>query len=59
MECDWRQRGIRFYNPDEHIIEIGENMKAVCQRFVAMGLSDKEIAERMSVPLRAVKNYKC
>ena len=58
MECDWGQRVIRFYDPDGHIIEVGENMKAVCQRFVAMGLSDEEIAERMCIPLRAVKNYK-
>lgn len=58
MECNWGQRVIRFSDPDGHIIEVGENMKAVCQRFVAMGLSDEEVAERMSIPLRAVKNYK-
>ena len=58
MECDWGQRVIRFYDPDGHIIEGGENMKTVCQRFVAMGLSDEEVAKRMSIPLRAVKNYK-
>lgn len=58
MECEWGQRVIRFFDPDGHIIEVGENMKVVCQRFVAMGLSDEEVAERMSIPLRAVKNYK-
>ena len=29
-EHDWRQRVVRFYDPDCHIIEVGENIKFVC-----------------------------
>lgn len=34
MEHTWGQRVIRFYDPDYHIIEVGENMKVVCRRFL-------------------------
>ncbi len=33
----WGQRVIRFYDPDKHIIEVGENMKVVCKRFLDSG----------------------
>ena len=31
-EHSWGQRVVRFYDPDRHIIEVGENMKAVCKK---------------------------
>ena len=33
-EHGWGQRVVRFYDPDKHIIEVGENMKVVsgCMR---------------------------
>ncbi len=36
-EHSWGQRVVRFYDPDRHIIEVGENMKAVCRRFLDSG----------------------
>lgn len=36
-EHSWGQRVVRFYDPDKHIIEVGENMKAVCKRFLDGG----------------------
>lgn len=30
-EHRWGQRVVRFYDPDQHIIEVGENMQAVCK----------------------------
>lgn len=54
-EHSWGQRVIRFYDPDKHIIEVGENLKAVCQRFLDRGLSLEEVAERMQVPMKLVK----
>lgn len=33
MTHAWGQRVVRFYDPDHHIIEVGENMKAVCRRY--------------------------
>ena len=57
MEHAWGQRVVRFYDPDHHIIEVGENMKAVCKRFSDQGMAAEEIAGRMGIPLKAVKAY--
>ena len=48
---------MRFYDPDRHIIEVGENMKTVCRRFLNSGMTPEETAVRMDVPLKAVKAY--
>lgn len=50
----WGQRVVRLYDPDLHIIEIGESMKTVCRRFSASGMTMAEIAERMDVPVKYV-----
>lgn len=49
-EHRWGQRVIRFYDPDGHIIEVGENMEAVVRRFIRQGLTEEETAARMDVP---------
>lgn len=49
-EHAWGQRVVRFYDPDRHIIEVGENMTAVCRRFLDSGLTPEETAARMDVP---------
>lgn len=54
-EHAWGQRVVRFYDPDMHIIEVGENMKAVCRRFIESGMSEDEAAKRMDVPIKYVK----
>ena len=54
IEHRWGQRVVRLYDPDKHIIEVGENMKSVCQRFLNSGLSKDEIAIRMDIPLNLV-----
>ena len=53
-EHGWGQRAVRFYDCDGHIVEVGENMKVVCQRFLDGGLSIEETAKRMDVPVRFV-----
>lgn len=53
-EHGWGQRGIRIYDPDKHIIEIGEDMRSVVRRFSRNGLTPEEIAVRMDVPLEYV-----
>ena len=55
-EHSWGQRVIRFYDPDGHIIEVGENIKSVCRRFLDSGLSMEETAVRMDVPEKFVRN---
>ena len=55
IEHRWGQRVVRFYDPDHHIIEVGENIKFVCKRFAAGGMTIEQVAERMDVPLEFVK----
>lgn len=43
MEQPWRQRVIRFYDPDLHIIEIGESLEFLSYRLFKEGLSNSEI----------------
>lgn len=55
-EHTWGQRVVRFYDPDGHIIEVGEDLAAVCRRFADRGMSPEQIAQRMDVPLDFVKD---
>lgn len=50
-EHSWGQRVVRFYDPDRHIIEVGENMVMVCRRFLSSGMTPEQAAQRMDVPL--------
>lgn len=54
-EHRWGQRVVRFYDLDKHIIEVGENMKVVCRRFLESGLTIEETAKRMDVPVKFVQ----
>lgn len=48
-EASWGQRSIRFYDLDGHMIEVGENMKMVVQRFLDTGMTMEETSKRMDV----------
>lgn len=54
-EHNWGQRVVRFYDLDKHIIEVGENLKTVCKRFLDSGLSVEETAKRMDVQVKFVQ----
>lgn len=56
VEYPWGQRVIRFYDPDMHIIEVGESMETAIKRFIAQGLSIEETAERTQHPIQFVKS---
>ncbi|MBQ8448559.1 MAG: VOC family protein [Clostridia bacterium] len=55
-EHSWGQRAVRFYDPDGHVIEVGENLKAVCRRFLDSGMTPEQAAERMDVPIKFVNS---
>ena len=55
-EHAWGQRVVRFYDPDKHIVEVGENLKSVCRRFLESGMTPEQTAERMDVPLKFVNS---
>lgn len=56
-EYPWGQRVIRFYDPDFHIIEVGESMESVFKKFYKQGMNIDEVAERTSHPVEFVKKY--
>lgn len=51
IEHSWGQRVIRFYDLDEHLIEVGEDMKMVIKRFLASGMSMEEVSVKMDVSI--------
>jgi len=55
-EYPWGQKVVRFYDPDYHIIEVGESMRSVIKRFLASGMSIEETAERSQFPIDFVKS---
>jgi len=56
VEHSWGQRVVRFYDLDNHIIEVGDNMIMVVRRFLNSNLSIEETAIRMGVPVDYVKS---
>lgn len=57
-EYPWGQRVMRFYDYDQHIVEVAESMESVARRFLAGGLSIEETAERTMFPVEFVKSLK-
>lgn len=53
-EHDWGQRVIRLYDPDRHIIEIGETLEFVARRFLKAGMTVEETAKKTQLPLSVV-----
>ena len=54
IEHSWGQRVVRIYDPDRHIIEVGEDMKVVCRRFLDSGMTPEKVAKRMDVPMKFI-----
>jgi catechol 2,3-dioxygenase-like lactoylglutathione lyase family enzyme len=55
-EQPWGQRVMRLYDPDGHIVEIGETMEAVVWRFHGQGFSIDRIMEESAMPREFVEN---
>lgn len=55
LEHRWGQRVVRFYDPDGHIIEVGEDMTQVVKRFAAQGMTPEQVAKRMDVSVDYVQ----
>ena len=52
IEHSWGQRVVRFYDPDGHLIEVGEKMKMVVNRFLATGMTMEEVSARMDISMK-------
>lgn len=51
VEHRWGQRAVRLYDPDRHIIEVGESLSKVAKRFRDSGLHEEGVARRMDISL--------
>ena len=58
MEFPWGQRGIRFYDPDNHIIEVGESLESLVKKFINEGMSEEDISKRTGLPEEVVMGLK-
>lgn len=54
-EYPWKQRVLRIYDLDHHIIEIGESMPMVFRRLVAQGHTVEETAQLTQHPVAYVR----
>jgi catechol 2,3-dioxygenase-like lactoylglutathione lyase family enzyme len=55
QEQPWGQLVFRIYDPDGHIIEVGEPIPVFVRRFLSQGMSIEEVSVRTSVPPEAVR----
>ena len=54
-EHPWGQRVFRVYDPDGHIVEVGEPMSEVIARLLGEGKSVEAVAEQTAMPLEMVE----
>ena len=54
---DWKQRVIRIYDPDYHIIEIGEAMDVIAKRYLKNGYSIEDTAKEIQHPVELVSKW--
>ena len=55
---DWQQRVVRIYDPDHHIIEIGESMAVIAKRYLAEGFTVEETSKIIQHPIEFVEQFK-
>lgn len=55
---EWQQRVVRLYDPDWHIIEVGEPMDKVVQRLLGEGYDVEETASITQMPKAFVEQCK-
>ncbi len=52
----WGQRTIRFFDPDSHLIEIGEPLEVFVMNMHRQGLSPEQISTQSGIPIETVKS---
>ncbi|WP_088228658.1 VOC family protein [Desulfosporosinus sp. FKB] len=55
---EWQQRVVRIYDPDYHMIEIGESMAVIARRYLAKGYSIEETSKIIQHPIEFVEKCK-
>ena len=54
-EQPWGQRAVRFYDPDGHLIEVGESMPAAIRRMGKQGMGPEEICRKTGYPMEFIR----
>ncbi len=54
-EHSWGQRVVRLYDPDGHLIEVGESMDFVARRLLLQGLSVEETSIKTQMAYKRVE----
>lgn len=55
LEMPWGQRVVRLYDPDKHIVEIGEDLKVMMKRLHATGLTVEQLSEKTYLSIKMVE----
>lgn len=53
---EWQQRVIRIYDPDFHMIEIGESMEVIAKRYLSQGFSAEKVSDIIQHPIEFVQS---
>jgi len=54
-EQPWRQKVVRFYDPDGHMVEVGESLEHLCFRLSQEGMSVEAIVQTIGLPEEFVR----
>ena len=52
---EWHQRVVRLYDPDWHMVEVGESMRVVARRLLQEGNTEEQTAEMTQLPIEFVE----
>ena len=55
QEYPWGQRVVRFYDPDGHVLEVGDSMKAVVKKMLESGMSVDEVQKKAMFPISFIE----
>lgn len=55
QKYEWQQRVVRIYDPDFHMIEIGESMQVIAKRYLSKGYSVEQVSKIIQHPAEFVQ----
>ena len=55
-EMPWGQLTVRIYDPDMHLIEIGEDMMSAAKRLLSAGMSAEEVSKKTMFPIDVIRS---
>jgi uncharacterized glyoxalase superfamily protein PhnB len=55
LEQPWRQKVMRLYDPDGHVLEVGESLEHTARRLLREGLTESQVAGILTMPLEFVQ----